>query len=179
MKQIDSIKNIFLEKDADGRSIIDMVVKNDSNFLSPYYGKYPVINSEVAEYLDNSQKAVLPKSEIKIRIKSNEIDDNEKIIYEEAIKNHYQYVKLQILKELLSNRWTPFVMFIVGIIVIAFMFVANYMEIPEVWSTVLEIIGWVFIWEAADKFFIERKTIRNQLRYANKMINAVVEYEPL
>ncbi|NLC93692.1 MAG: hypothetical protein GX677_09590, partial [Treponema sp.] len=65
------------------------------------------------------------------------------------------------------------------IIVIAFMFVANYMEIPEVWSTVLEIIGWVFIWEAADKFFIERKTIRNQLRYANKMINAVVEYEPL
>ncbi|NLC92674.1 MAG: hypothetical protein GX677_04320, partial [Treponema sp.] len=117
MKQIDSIKNIFLEKDADGRSIIDMVVKDDSNFLSPYYGKYPVINSEVAEYLDNSQKAVLPKSEIKIRIKSNEIDDNEKIIYEEAIKNHYQYVKLQILKELLSNRWTPFVMFIVGIIV--------------------------------------------------------------
>lgn len=179
MKQFNNIKNIFLEKDADGRSIIDMVVKDDSNFLSPYYGKYPVINSDVAEYLDNSQKAVLPKSEIRIKIKSNVIDDNEKIIYEEAIKNHYHYVRMHILKELLSNRWTSFAMFIVGIIVIAFMIVANYMEIPEVWSTVLEIIGWVFIWEAADKSFIERKTIRNQLRYANKMINAVIEFEEL
>src|SRR5574344_988123 len=103
MKQFSDIKKIFLEKDADGRSIIDMVVKDDSNFLSPYYGKYPVINSEVAEYFDNAQKAVLPKNEIRIKIKSNVIDDNEKIIYGEAIKNHYHYVRMQILKELLSN----------------------------------------------------------------------------
>jgi len=179
MKQLNTMKKIFLEKDADGRSIIDMIVKDDSNFLSPYYGKYPVISSDVAEYLDNAQKAVLPKNEIRIKIKSNAIDDNEKKIYENAIKNHYQYVQMQILKELLSNRWTSFVMFIVGVIVIALMFVANHIKVSEVWSTVLEIVGWVFIWEAADNFLIERKSIRNRLRYANKMINAVVEYEKL
>src|SRR5574344_1797409 len=116
MKQLNTMKKIFLEKDADGRVIIDMVVKDDSNFLSPFYGKYPVISQEVAEYLDNAQKAVLPKNEIRIKIKSNAIDANEKTIYENAIKNHYQYVRMQILKELLSNRWTSFAMFIVGVI---------------------------------------------------------------
>lgn len=52
-------------------------------------------------------------------------------------------------------------------------------EVSEVWSTVLEIVGWFFIWKSADKFFIEKTSLCNKLRYANKMINAVVEYEKL
>lgn len=69
---------------------INMTVNDDSDFLSPYAetGK-PVISSEVAEFLENSANAFHPKERITLTVHSNCIDDDEKIVYEKAIRNYF------------------------------------------------------------------------------------------
>ena len=70
------------KRDADGRVIINMTVKDDTDFLSVFsIGDTPVISSEVAEFLESSTHSVLPKEQLALRIHSNCIDDNEKEEY--------------------------------------------------------------------------------------------------
>jgi len=169
----------FLEKDDNGKDIIEMVVRDDSNFLSPYSGKNPDISSDVSDFLDSSIKGVLPSEEIKIVIKSNVIDDSEKEIDKQAIKNHYDLARINIERRLITNGGISLIMFLVGLFVIGLLIFLDQMNVQKIWTTIVEIAGWVFIWEAVDKFFIERKSLKLEKIYALKMINAEIIYDKL
>lgn len=78
-------------RDADGRVIINMTVKDDTDFLSVFStGDTPVISSEVAEFLENSTQSIRPKEQLILKIHSDCIDDNEKKEYGRAIKEYYR-----------------------------------------------------------------------------------------
>ena len=69
------------QRDDENRVIINMTVKDDSNFLSVFsQSDTPVINTEVAEFIENSTNSVLPKEQLTLRIHSDCIDDTEKAI---------------------------------------------------------------------------------------------------
>ena len=79
-----------LIRDEQNRVVINMTVKDDGNFLSVYsQSDMPVISSEVADFLETSVFAVPPTEELTLKIKSDCIDESEKIVYEKAIKEYY------------------------------------------------------------------------------------------
>ena len=77
------------KRDNENRIVIDMTVKDDSDFLSVFsQSDTPVISSEVAEFIENSTDSILPKEQLTLRIHSDCIDDNEKVLYRESIKEY-------------------------------------------------------------------------------------------
>ena len=79
------------ERDGDACVVINMTVKDDSNFLSVFsHNSDPVISSEVADFIENGADPFHHKEKIALRIYSNCIDQSEKKIYDSAIRNYYR-----------------------------------------------------------------------------------------
>lgn len=146
---------------------IDMTVLNDSEFLSPYSATdTPVVSSDVAEFLENGAEKFLPKQNIVLNIHSDCIDDGEKVIYGKAIRNYFD-LKLSALKNGLKRNLIASVIFtVIGILGLALMIILDRVGVGGIWVEVVDIFAWVFLWEAVDQFFIERRAIvRSQKKY--------------
>lgn len=148
----------MIKERTDGQSArINMTVNDDSDFLSPYAetGK-PVISSEVAEFLENSANAFHPKEKITLVIHSDCIDEEERGVYGQAIRNYFSLgcrdVERSMKRKTVISAWFS----VVGIIALAFMFFIGRLGINDLWVECVDIFAWVFIWEAVDQFFIER-----------------------
>ena len=166
-------------RDENGRFIVDMMILDDSSFISPFCGGAPVVSQEVATYLDNAIKNVPPKGEITLHISSDVIAKDKESIHIQSIKNYYCNERKQLIRELISNKLASFTMFFIGLVIIAVMIVFSLKEVKEIWITVLEIIGWVFVWEAVDKFVFERNSLKKNLLRANQLINAKVVFKKI
>ena len=78
------------EHGADGNAIVNMTVKDDSNFLSVFSsGQAPVISTEVADFIENNTHTIRSNEELTLRIYGNCIDEQEKVTYGSAIKEYY------------------------------------------------------------------------------------------
>ena len=107
------------QRDDENRVIINMTVKDDSNFLSVFsQSDTPVINTEVAEFIENSTNSVLPKEQLTLRIHSDCIDDTEKAIYREAIKEYYREKRIADSRELNRNNIIALLLTVAGVAVL-------------------------------------------------------------
>ena len=140
------------------RTTIKMQVLNDDDFLSPFsMSEVPVINSEVADFIENSTINLPPKEKLKIIIHSNCIDDNEKLLYDKAIKEYYQERYTSLRKELVRNYFAVAIMFIVGVIILT---ISIFKVNTLVKSEIIDIVAWVLIWEACDISFFTNRSLR-------------------
>ena len=151
------------ERDVENRMIINMTVKDDSDFLSVFSeNETPVISTNVADFIENSTHALPPKEEFTLRIYSNCIDDEEKTDYQKAIKEYYAEKYIANEKELKRNIFLVFVLMLVGIFVLAFAFQVDH----AIWAEVIDIAAWVFLWEAVDiSAFLNRSLRLKRKRY--------------
>lgn len=178
MKKKKDIEDLLdIKIDEDKRIVIEMQVLDDSNFLSPYCSNYYIANDEIISYLNNRVKNLNVKAPLRIIINSNVIDENEKKIYTTAIKNYYFSGKKQLVQDLFNNMIVSLVMFAIGLVIIAIMIYMSLHADKEIWTTVFDIVGWVFIWEAVDKFFFERRQLKRDFLRAEQFINADFVYK--
>ena len=129
------------------RAVIDMEVDSDEGFTSPYSaaGK-PVISSEVADFLENAVDAFHPRESLTLNVYGDCIDDGEKARYGAAIRNYF------------GNK-LGLVFTVIGILGLVAMFVLDRLGTNGVWVECVDIFAWVFLWEAVDQFFIERRLL--------------------
>lgn len=139
---------------------INMTVMDDSDFLSPYSPTdTPIVSGDVAEFLENGANKFLPKQQIELNVHSNCIDDGEKVIYDEAIRNYFN-LKLDGMKLALRRNLIVSVIFtVIGILGLAAMVIIDHFFDKAIWTEVVDIFAWVFVWEAVDQFFIERRKL--------------------
>lgn len=164
-------------RDEHGRFIIDMMILDDDSFISPFCGKDPIISSDVATYLDNAIKNIPPKAQIALHISSDVIDKSKEEIHIQSIRNYYRNEQKQLSRELISNKLVSLIMFAIGLVIISIMIAFSFADFSEIWITILEIVGWVFVWEAVDKFFFERSKLKRDLLRTNQLINAEVYFK--
>ncbi|MCM1289227.1 MAG: hypothetical protein NC132_01010 [Corallococcus sp.] len=164
-------------KHQDEVSVIDMTVLNDDGFLSPYSPTdKPIINTEVAEFLENSANAHTLKSNFVIRIHSNCIDEEEKVQYKDAIKNYYGLKLSSSGTDLRRNLIVSVIFTLVGVLGLVLMFLLDHFNVSGIWVEVADIFAWVFVWEAVYMFFIERnKTLRERRKF-RAIHDSEVEY---
>ena len=155
------------QRDEEDRIIINMHVKDDTDFLSVFSTtEMPVISSEVAEFLENSTQTVRPKEQLTLRIKSDCIDETEKAVYPKAIKEYYTERYHANESELKRDNFIAFCLAVLGILVLAFAVFLDYRIGSVIWAEVVDIAAWVFLWEAVDiKFFKTRELTLRQKRH--------------
>ena len=159
---------------------INMTVLNDDDFLSPYSPtETPVIASDVAEFLEQGAVNYLPKQQVQLNVHSNCIDDNEKVIYDKAIRNYFNVTLDEVQKDMQRNLIISVIFTIIGIVGLALMFLLDHFDVNGIWVEVVDIFAWVFVWEAVDQFFIERRKMLLDCRKYKAMANMQINYHQL
>lgn len=167
-------------KNVDNTASINMVVKDDNNFLSVFSETdTPVITNEVASFIETSANSIAPNKEIILKIKSDCIDDNEKVIYEKAIKEYYQEQSIAMSRELNKSNLIALFLMLAGIFVLALAFLLEYKATISFWAEIVDIVAWVFVWEAVDIFCFKTRALRTKIKQYLSFINMKIEYLPL
>lgn len=149
-------KNKFLNDEG----IINLTVRDDSQILSPYsQPNKPVISEELADYLENQSKAFRPKAALSINVYSDCIDDDEKKVYDKAIRNYFSLKLTEAERDAKRKTAISLVFTAIGVFALVLTLILTAKGLGDVIAECLDIFAWVFLWEAVDQYFIERKTI--------------------
>lgn len=177
-KQIEAnIRAREFQRDEEDRIIVNMTVRDDSNFLSVFSeSDTPVINDDVAEYLEYWTCTVPPHEPLTLRVHSCCIDAEEEVLYRRGIQEYYtrEYIaNEQVLKK---NRLLVFFLTVTGILVLFLMAMYDYHIGHAIWTEVIDIVAWVLLWEAVDVGVLEnRSLLENRWRYLS-YLSMKVEY---
>lgn len=167
------------EYDEEGKALIKINVNDDTNFLSTFsLGSEPVINNDVADFLNYNTLALKPREQIHLVIESDVIDENEQTQYKTGIKRYYESYYEHNRLELNRNAITALIMLMVSIVVFTIMVIVSQYNIGAVWLEIIDVIGWVFAWEAVDVFFLQRHLLRVEKYRCLALIGATIEFIP-
>ena len=163
--------------DENGRAIINMSVKSDDNFLSDFCnGDAPVISGRVSDFLENSYPNTSKPTPLTLKIKSDCIDEDEKIIYKNAICDYYTDKYLANERHLKRNFIVAIILGIVGLAVMALALILESAKESMLWVGFVDVVAWVFIWEFVDILFFENYVLRlNRIRYLS-FIDMLIEF---
>lgn len=166
-----------IKRDCDGRAIVDMEVKDDTEFLSVYCkSDMPTINSSVADFLENATRSRPCDEQFTLRIHSNCIDDREKKVYKQAIKNYYTEEFLAQERERKRNNIISLWLCLVGLLFLVIAIYVDFMPAKLVWAEFIDIVAWVFLWESVDIFFLKNREMRLKRKKYLSFISMKVEY---
>ncbi len=168
-------------RDNEGRIIVDFCVHSDDDFLSPYsLRENAELSVDVAEFIERSLDTAPVKEQVRLRVHSNVISEEEKVAYERAIHGYYEDRFASVRKEKRRLLVIAAIMALIGIFALSVMI---GMEITgrrtAVVSEVIDIFAWVFLWEAVDLSCLEYAALRlKSWRYV-ALSACVIEYLPL
>lgn len=164
-------------RDDDNRVIINMNVKDDADFLSVFSeSETPVISSETAEFLESSTFSVLPKEPLTLRIKGSCVDDNERVVYEKAIKEYYRERYVANEKSLKRHRILALTLAVIGVLILTIAIFLEYNKGSLVWAEVVDIAAWVFLWEAVDIYFFKTNEMKIKRKRYLAFVSARIEF---
>ena len=165
------------EYDGDGRLIINMNVKDDTNFLSVYsMTDSPVISSDVAAFIESATETADSNEKITLKIHSREIDEEEKQIYDKAIRTYYKERAVAVSKELHRNNLIAVLLLLLGALVLTGAVIISYTVSSAVWSEIIDIIAWVLIWESADITLFKNGGLRIKKKRFSAFVDMKIEY---
>lgn len=167
-------------RNEDGSILINMTVKDDTDFLSKFSeSSVPVISSEVAEFIENSTFSVSPKESLTLRIHSDCIDDEEKVIYRKAIKEYYTERYIVNKRELKRNVTIILLLTLAGVATLTWAFLIENRTGSRFWTEVVDIAAWVFLWEAVDVGVFRNRELQIRRRRYLSFLTMNIEYQAL
>ena len=180
-KKIDNqLKQETLVKDKHNRVIVDMIVQNDKNVLSEFSeNKTPVINTKVAEFIENATASIPAKEPLTLRINSDCIDDKEKGLYSKGIKEYYKGKYVEVQKSLKESSLISLTLIIASIILLVATFFLRYIPSLTILAEIVNIIGWFSLWEASSILTFKTRELRYKRNKYLSYISIKVEYQPL
>ena len=178
-KEMDArVREEELERDEEGRAVIEVTVRRDVDFLSDYSVEKPMISSSLSDFLREQAEAFPPREPICLKIHSNCIDEGEKGVYGAALKEYAMQGYKKHTLELKKNGFISAILMAVGVLGLAAVVILSFFSNNAVLAEVLDIFAWVFVWEAVDLFFLERRIIRAQLHRCLRLYEAKIEFLP-
>ena len=168
------------KRDEDGRVIIQMNVTNDGNFVSEFSeNATPVISTEIAEFIENETSAVSPNEELTLQIYNDCIDEQEEKIYTAAIKEYYMEKYIASEQESKRNRIAVLLLGLAGIFVLLAEFLFDFRVGNPLWTSVIDIVAWVLLWEAVDIGVLEAKVLSIKKKRYLAYLSMKIEYVPI
>ena len=178
-KKLNKVKKQISQKDEivfDGNdnALITIKAMEEQQIFSTYdYDCNEKLNEELASYIWDKAKFVPAKNDIRIKMY---VDDkvNESEV-QNAVYNKFkkEYIESKMQKK--RNFLFSMVMFFVGLLALAVLFL-SYSFFPNAYvDVILEIVVWVFLWEAVDAFFLERSQINHKQLVLLKLCSADVQ----
>lgn len=165
------------ERDFESRVVINMTVKDDSDFLSVFsHNSDPVISADVADFIENGAEPFHHKECLTLRIHSNCIDEEEKKIYDSAIRNYYREKEIANTRSIKRNNAIVLLLLLFGIAVLGFSIFLEAVISSAVWPEIVDIFAWVLVWESADIGIFKNNELRIKRKRYYSFIKMRIEY---
>lgn len=174
---INKIKKEYeIVKDEEGRSLIEIKVDNKDSVLSSFSTKEAIISNELAEFINHQLRPMTLTNGIHLNLVCDDITDEEKKIYDSAIRNYYKHELIEKNRELTRNKVLVWVMGILGTIILAVSILLSVLEKLTIFASVIDIVAWVLLWEAVDLHIFQRPKIEIEELRAYEIANSIITY---
>ena len=162
--------------DDEGRSFININIDKEEDILSSFNTDKPIISSSLAEFINNQLRPMVIKNGIHINFNCSEVVKVEEDKYKEAIRNYYNHDLIDKNREISRNKIISIVMGIVGTIILTLSIVFSFFENLVIFASIIDIIAWVFLWEAVDLYVLQRPKIEMEELRDYEMANALITF---
>lgn len=166
------------QEDASGRRMVRIGMEEDYDLLSPLSpNSEPYITSDAAQFLEQSTKHLRPDSALHFVFEGATLSEDGKEKYTKAIRNYYHNEFMEVVRELGKNMAQTITMVLISAVVFTLnIFLKNH-GVDQVLYSIIDIVAWVFAWEATELFFLQRPSLRlRRLRLFN-IIQATITFE--
>ena len=177
-KKVDKIfKNKEYVRDEQNRVVVEMTVQDDKHFLSEFsQTETPVINTKVAEFIENSTATIPVKENLTLRITSNCILDDEKEGYSKGIKEYYKHKYFLNQRDIKQNYLVATILTFVSLVLLAISIVVRSNLTFDFWAETINIVAWFFLWEAVGMFSFKTTELRFKRNKCLSYISMKIEY---
>lgn len=169
----------------DGRAHLRVDLRN-AEIFSPY-SENNKISPDLFEYIDDQVQFLSSDENLSIDFIVDEGSDDIKETLSKQIKQQYLFKfdeakrnKMDALRKSLHFLLVGVLFCIVYIIVSVFANLESVSSNAKLWlqitGEVIDIIYWVFIWEATDKFFFERREVQRRLLRLTQLCTADINF---
>lgn len=165
---------IMMNKD---KFVIDILVNNEEDMLSPFSGMNPIISSSLFDYLEQKTNNRKIKNGIVLNVISNTIDALEELLYKNAIYNTYEEKYLEAKKDSKRNLIVAITMMFIGILTLVVGIILDHHNKSSIILEIYDIIAWVFIWEAVDIFFFKQFSLKFKRKKYQHLMNAEINFK--
>ncbi len=107
------------------------------------------------------------------------VNDGEKPVYDSAIRNYFHAKADGTQLSLRRNLLVSVIFTVIGIMGLAAMLLLDHFFASAIWTEVVDIFAWVFVWEAVDRFFIERRRLLRDRRKYQAFTQARISFQSL
>ena len=167
-----------VERDAQGNALFEIAIKDKSEVLAPFsLDSKDTINVEFANVLDNTAKSFSKKEKLHLNLKCDKLSDKEKESFSLAIKNYYFNALVEDERKLKNNIFLFWVMIALSIVSLAVLFITNFFAAPWIVIEVIDIIAWVFVWEAVDLLAFQRSLLRYDKQHDYALYKMKITFE--
>lgn len=172
----------WYDTDSNGRGVIDVGAENYDDIFSYYdLEGENVLDREFDEFLAAKADAIPLKQELAIHFHVKNATETKREEIDRTLKNHYKREVRALNRKLQRNlKFTIYMLFMFvlffGIYIPLEIFNVNF-----VLTYIVDIIAWVFMWEAVDQWFLHRREIKHEMLKKFRFIRAdieVYEYKP-
>ncbi len=164
--------------DEEGNSVVNVSVAEDDDFLSPYGDSDNlVISEEMAGYLKNATSGIHVKNNLHLKIKCADINENNKENFSKSIKNYYANQFYEVERKLKFNIFAVLATFVLALVFLGLWWLVDWLKSPAVLTIIIEIVAWVFMWEAVDLFFFQRTYLRFEKNKILQLLNAKISFD--
>ena len=148
--------------DKDGRTIVKMNIKKDGEFLSNFnYEGDNNLSDEAENFFINSTVKLKRDDKIRYEIYYDELSEKEIDIYTKAIRANFISKYYQNKLKLKKMGIISLILAIAGITILTVMVSLMMLNIvDQIIGEVIDIVAWVFLWEAVDLWFLTRGNIK-------------------
>ena len=180
-KKVDNqLQQEKLVRDDQNRVVVDMIVQNDKHILSEFSeSKTPVINTKVAEFIENATASIPAKEHLTLRISSDCIDDEEKGLYGKGIKEYYKGKYVEVQRSIKESNIIALILIAISLCLLVVTFLLKSALSFGIWAEIINIIAWFFLWEATAILSLKTRDLRHKRNKYLSYISIKVEYLPL
>lgn len=162
--------NIEFIKDT---GIIKLDLKNETIY-KPYSNK-TLLSNEIYDFIDESYDILRQLDKpIKFQIEFDEaMDDNEKNKILNLIRIHYAVATMETKNKIKRTRILSEILLLIGAIFLSLYIIFEHFNLNYILCEIINIFGWVFIWEACHNFFLTNSANRLELVKNIKLYDAI------
>ena len=167
-------KDNVVSENKNGDAVISIKIEDREELFSKYsYNSDDVINSDCTDYIWHKSKLVGRMQDIQIHFHCAQKTDKNEV--QSALKSYYRAEYLETSNELKKHTIFSFVCLLLGVGTLLAFSILNKIFANFYLSTVVDILAWVFLWEAFDVFFFQRASLARRMKRIQKLYSAKIK----